>query len=172
MCKCDFLPRFSYLGLCYEFCIKIILYHESDTITITVTRLKMFRGFCLKKIPDVGHNFNLVYFLYFQNMSYLVLVIVVCMVSKCHCVSNGINFIQGPADVYLNCILLDVAFRSIIDCALSSSYMEHYENSGRQLTSHNVFLPVVSTSQITLYVYLPVFWKRLNKQKQTKQTKK
>ena len=62
-------------------------------------------------------------------MSYLVLVIVVCMVSERHCVSNGVNFIQGPADVYLNCILLDVTSRSVIDCALRSSDMEHYENS-------------------------------------------
>ena len=108
----------------FENCVGTLLYHENDTITITVTHLKNVSGiFTSNKI----HNFDLVHFLYFQNMSYLVLVIVVCMVSECHCASNGTNFIQGPADVYLNCILLGVALWSIIDCASSSSDMEHYE---------------------------------------------
>ena len=59
-------------------------------------------------------------------MCYLVLLILVFMFGKYNCVSDGVNFIQGPNDVSLNCI--DVASRSMTDCALTASHMEHYEN--------------------------------------------
>ena len=62
----------------------------------------------------------------FQTMFHFTLVIAVCMVSGHNCVSNGVNYIQGPNDVFLNCI--DVTSRSITDCALRASHMEHYEN--------------------------------------------
>ena len=48
------------------------------------------------------------------------------MFGKRNCVSDGVNFIQGPNDVSLNCI--DVTSRSMTDCALIASHMEHYEN--------------------------------------------
>ena len=62
----------------------------------------------------------------FQDMLYIVLVIVGCMIGEHYCESNGINFIQGGHDVHLNCI--DVTSRSVIDCALKAHHMEHYED--------------------------------------------
>ena len=59
----------------------------------------------------------------FRNMLYIVLIIVLCLV-KGH--SAASKFILGPPSAFLNCI--EITSRSIIECALRASVMDHYEN--------------------------------------------
>ena len=62
-------------------------------------------------------------------MFYHVVITALFMAGECCSVSTGVNFIQGPPDVYLNCIqIIEITFRSIIECALRASQMAHYEN--------------------------------------------
>ena len=62
-------------------------------------------------------------------MLYLVLIVVFFMIDECHNTSNGVNYTQRSSDVYLKCInITDTRPRSIIECALLSSQIEHYEN--------------------------------------------
>ena len=51
------------------------------------------------------------------------------MADECYSVPNGVNYIQRSSDVYLNCVdITNIKSRSVIECALLASGMEHYED--------------------------------------------
>ena len=87
----------------------------------------------------IGSLFQLGYFefcsldeliFFFRKMLHLELIIMFFMVNECQSLSNGKHFIQGSPGFYLNCIdLRDITPRSVIECALYASHLDHYDNS-------------------------------------------